>query len=241
MLGRSLLRMVRSTFGRFLAIFAIIALGTGFFIGLRVAHDAMLVTADDYLSELSFGDFRLVSTLGLTEEDAESFRNEPGVLRAEGSVSTDALFASEGASDMAFHVHTILPDTNRLDVVKGRLPMADDEIVIDATYFGENWIGREVTVSAANDGDTKDLFAQSRFRVVGTVDSPEYVNFERGSTKLGTGTVAGFAYVLPGAFDADYYTEIWLTMAEMPPAATDAYKDAAEALEDGLNERLEER
>ena len=241
MFGRSLLRMVRSTFGQFLAIFAIIALGTGFFIGLRVAHDAMLVTADDYLSESSFGDFRLVSTLGLTEEDAESFRGADGVLRAEGSVSADALFSTGSGSDMALHVHTLLPSTNRAEAVSGRLPIAADEIVLDATYFGGNWIGREIALSDLNDGDTKDLFARNRFRVVGTVNSPEYINFERGSTKLGSGSVAGFAYVLAGAFDADYYTEIWLTMADMPPAATDEYKDAAEAMEDGLKELLEER
>ena len=53
MLVRSLFRTIKSTLGRYLSIFAIIALGVGFFIGLRVTHDAMLKTADDYLTDAS--------------------------------------------------------------------------------------------------------------------------------------------------------------------------------------------
>ena len=241
MLGRSLFRTIRSTFGRFLAIFAIIALGVGFFIGLRVTRDAMLVTADEYLSELSFGDFRLVSTLGLTEEDAAAFRTEPYVLSAEGSVSFDALFSRASGADSVIRVHSLLVDTNRPDLVSGRLPVRADEILLDATYFGESWIGRDLPLSDANDADTLERFRTHTFRVTGIANSPSYVNFERGSASIGSGSVAGFAYALPEAFDTDYYTEIYLRLKDMPAAATDAYTAAAEAKEDGLMALLEER
>ena len=69
---KTTLREIRSSLGRYLAIFAIIALGVGFFSGLKVTKDAMIETADDFLSENNMFDFRLISTLGFDDEDIES-------------------------------------------------------------------------------------------------------------------------------------------------------------------------
>ena len=59
------MRQIRSSFGRFLAIMAIVALGVGFFCGLRLTKTAMVHTLDEYTEEHQMYDFRLVSTLGL--------------------------------------------------------------------------------------------------------------------------------------------------------------------------------
>lgn len=56
MLLKTSLREIRTSLGRYLAIFSIIALGVGFFAGLRVTRAAMLNTADEYLSELHMFD-----------------------------------------------------------------------------------------------------------------------------------------------------------------------------------------
>ena len=50
--------------GRFLAILAIIVLGSGFFVGLRVSQKAMTATANTYLDKTSFYDFSAANTLG---------------------------------------------------------------------------------------------------------------------------------------------------------------------------------
>ena len=241
MLLRSLLRTIRSTFGRFLAIFAIIALGVGFFIGLRVTHDSMLRTADNYLTDLLLYDFRLVSTLGLTEEDEKYFADQPGVLLSEGSVSTDALFNGESGSEDVLHIHTLLSDVNLVDLVKGRLPVSDDEIVLDAMYAKPSRIGKTISLADSNEEDTLDMFSQKTFRIVGIVNASYYLNFERGSTSLGAGKTAGYGYVLPGAFDTDYYTEIYLRLKDMPEAGTNAYDDASDEAEERLKPLLEAR
>lgn len=54
-----------------MAILLIVMLGVGFFSGLKVSRAAMVNTADDYLTTHAFYDFRLISTLGFTEEDVE--------------------------------------------------------------------------------------------------------------------------------------------------------------------------
>ena len=71
---KSTLREIRQSMGRFLAILAIIALGVGFFSGLRMCQPAMMATGVTYLEEHRFHDFRLLSTLGFTAEDVEAFR-----------------------------------------------------------------------------------------------------------------------------------------------------------------------
>ncbi|MCD8366730.1 MAG: hypothetical protein LUC48_01690 [Clostridiales bacterium] len=96
MTRKTLLRTIKATFGRYIAILAIIALGVGFFTGLKSAEPAMRNTAEDYLDGLKFYDFQLLSTLGLTEEDVDAFAALDGVTAAEGGYSMDALAEVEG-------------------------------------------------------------------------------------------------------------------------------------------------
>ena len=103
MLFRSVLRTVRKSIGRYLTIFAIIALGVGFFAGLRVTQEAMIKTADNYVRELRFYDYRLVSTLGFTGEDVSAFCDLAGVEAAAGSVSSDCIVTSRDGADQVLH------------------------------------------------------------------------------------------------------------------------------------------
>ena len=48
---KTILRSIRLTLPRFLAIFAIIALGVGFFSGLKVTMPSFVYTADRYVDE----------------------------------------------------------------------------------------------------------------------------------------------------------------------------------------------
>ena len=84
-------REVWKTFGRFLSILSIIALGVGTFSGLKVTQDAMVDTAQQYFQQYSMFDDRLVSTMGLEKDDVAQFAAVDGVKAAEGSISMDVL------------------------------------------------------------------------------------------------------------------------------------------------------
>lgn len=64
---KTTVREMKSSIGRYMAILLIVALGVGFFAGLKVTHAVMINTADAYLTGLHFYDFCLVSTLGFDE------------------------------------------------------------------------------------------------------------------------------------------------------------------------------
>ena len=74
-------REIKHTWERYIAIVAIIALGVGFFSGLKITKTAMVKSLDDYVNEFHMYDFRLISTLGLTKEDVAYFNEQEMTLQ----------------------------------------------------------------------------------------------------------------------------------------------------------------
>lgn len=239
-LGLSVFREIKRTLGRYIAIFAIIALGVGFFAGLRVSTDSMLKTADEYFREKNLYDFRLISTLGLTEEDLAAFAGLEGVKKAAGSVSVDFLCESSDG-DMVIRAHSLTDGMNELDLVAGRMPQAGNECVLDAMFFGRETVGAVLELSEENSEDVFDSFAYDAYTVVGFANAPYYANFERGSTTLGQGKLAGFVCLPPEGFSMDLYTEIFLGLEDGGAIYSEEYEAALDKMEPAVSALLEER
>ena len=89
--NKDIVRSIRHSLGRFVAIAAIVALGCGFYAGLRMTAPDMKLAADAYYDGTDLMDIRVVSTLGLTDEDIEALRDVPGVSGVEAAYSADVL------------------------------------------------------------------------------------------------------------------------------------------------------
>ena len=226
--------------GRFLAIMSIIALGVGFFSGLSVTEESMVKTAGEYISEMGLYDYRLLSTLGFTDEDVKSVAGLSGVKAAYGSVSAEFLASDPLGSSPVLHSHTILDGTNGLDLVSGRLPEAPNECVIDSLYAGDDAIGGVIALSEENSEDTLELFAFDEYVIVGRVNASEYLNYERGSTSIGSGSVSGFIYLPIEGYSVDYYTEIYLSLDISEDIYSLEYENAVDSLREELEELTEE-
>ena len=245
-MGKTTLREIRQSLGRYFAIMAIVALGVGLFSGLKVTRDVMVSSAQLYFDQTSFYDVELISTVGFETDAARQLSRREGVLDAQGSVSTDALLVDESGNENALQVMQLLDEQNQPVLVSGRLPQSAQECVVDALAFGEDSIGATLTLSDNNDDDTDEMFAQKTFRIVGRVNSPVYANYERGTTSLGNGTIDGFMLVLRDAFDCDYDTEIYVKLNTFGAQIyTDGYDnqidEAEEWLEDFAQEQADER
>ena len=241
MLIKNTLREIKNSFSRYIAILAIVALGVGFFGGLKVTRSAMVGTVDDYIANENLFDYRIVSTLGLEESDVKSFAEVEGVSLARGSITEDILYMGTDNIDRVIRVHSITEGINELQLEAGRLPRKATECVVDSKLFGTEAIGTKIQFSDKNTKDSLDSFNYKEYTIVGIAESPYYLNFERGSTSIGNGSVAGFMYVNENAFDIDYYTEVFLTMTSKYPVYSDEYKDAAKALSDTIEDLAEER
>ena len=65
----------------------------------------------------------------------------------------------------------MMDTVNTVSLVAGALPVADDECVVDARFYGEDAIGSTVKLSPSNDEDTLELFRYQEYRIVGVVNS----------------------------------------------------------------------
>lgn len=234
-------REIRTSLTRFLGIFAIIALGAGFFCGLKLTKTSMIHTLDIYADEHRMFDYDLISSVGFDGDDVAAFEQDEAVKLAEGSKQADAIFDMP-SGNLVLHAMSVPEKINLPRVTAGRLPEKEDECALDAWYFGEELIGRTITLSEDNDEDDLDNFKERTFTVTGLCKSPLYINYERGGTSIGSGSITGFAYLTESAFDTDYYTHLYLTLEGVSGQVySDEYEDFVAAAEDHITELGEAR
>lgn len=237
---KTTIREIKGSFGRYLAILSIVMLGVGFFAGLKVTKPAMIATEQDYLSAQSFYDFKLLSTIGFTEEDVAELAEMEEIEDAEGAISVDALCSIEDENDAVYKIMAVPETINRIVLTAGRMPNQADECVLDANKYEESHIGSQVEITKNNDEDTLDMFHNRTFTVVGIAQSPCYINFERGTASIGEGKIEAFVYVPKDSFACDYLTEIYLTTAQKYDVYSDAYEDYIDYLQDGMEDKTKE-
>ncbi len=243
------LRDIGRSKGRFFALIAIVALGSGFFGGIKATSIDMKMTVDQYYKQNNLMDFRLVSTLGITDGDAAAIASLDGVRDVMPSYRLDAIIAKSSReedsieSDSVFRLHSLPTDgggINRTVLKEGRMPEKKDEALLLASKAVNNGygIGDAVKINADVDEDAADQLNTTEFTIVGIVDSPLYMSIERGSTSKGSGTINSYLFVPEDAFNMEAYTELYLTADGSAQLAS--YADEYDKMADSLQKKLED-
>lgn len=222
---KTTLREIRQSLGRYLAIFAIVAMGVGFFAGLKITRQVMITSANAYLEEKQLYDFRLLSTLGFEDEDVQTLSSKEDIRFVEGAVAADILYFNQQGNKDVIKAHSLLQNINGLEVVAGRLPQQATECVVDANLYDKSALGTKIVLSENNVEEDLDYFAYREYTIVGIAQSSAYIQFERGTTALGNGQVSGFMYLLPQGFCAEFYTEIYVKFNQDYPIYSKDYND----------------
>ena len=234
-------REIRSSLGRYLAIFAIIALGAGLFVGLRLSRPDFLETYNNYTNKTNFYDFRLVSTLGLTDEDLAEVKKLDGVKLAEGAVGADFLFNTADEDNLIMMAQSIPENVNQIKLKAGRMPEKANECLADPDMYSKDDIGSTIKLSKDNSEQTFDTFAYDEYTIVGLAYSVLYINMERGSSTLGNGSVKGYIYIPMDGFSTDYYTDIYVCVDSEGYVYSDEYEQSTRKYVDGLEKFMSER
>lgn len=232
-LYRNMIRKIRRSLGRYLSLLGIAMLASGFFAGIQATVPDVVQLADGYFREHSLMDFKIVSPLGLTGEDAAALEKLEGVGAAVPTYSLDLL-----NRDRAVRVHALEENINLVTLQEGRLPAAPGECVADRRSYR---VGDRIRLS----GEGADSLRHREFSVTGTADSVLYLYEDYGVTSAGDGKLGAFLFVLPSEFDLDAYTEIVLTApdAGKETAWSPAYQQAAERVKErilGIQSRRED-
>ena len=239
-IGKNNIREIFRSPGRYFAILGIILLGAGFFTGLRVTRDAIVKTADTYFDKTAFFDYQLVSTLGYTEREVEAIRALGIAEAAEGMYTKDLLVALT-EEDAAVHFMSLPREVNMVDLSEGRLPEKSGEILIDRVMAGGFEIGDESALSQQNTPEDMESLAVDSFTVVGMANSPLFLNYERGTTSIGSGSISFFAYILPEDFTGDAYSAVYLRLGDLGFLYSEEYEEAAEAAEERVKAVAEDQ
>lgn len=219
-------RTIWKTFPRFLALLLIIALGSGFFVGLRATRPGMIDLAADYYEEQNFQDIHIQSTYGIRDKDLEILDKVSGISY------TPYRTVDRQDADNAV-IYRFYPDFNAISqmnqnlVIEGRLPENTDEVAVDYNVVISGLegytIGDKVNLNdlgVAKDSQSDDTakkeaadkiphLCQDSFTIVGYVRSPLFVDrMYRGATNIGKGSIDYLCVVSPDAIEGDYFSAI---------------------------------
>lgn len=251
-LKKDITREMRKSLGRFLSIFAIVAIGVAFFAGVKASVPVMKNSADHYFDEYNFMDLKLMSTIGMSKEDAEAIAKLDGVEGVYPSSSIDALNTVDNSQKVIKVMSFPMNDTehnpnyiNQMRVIEGRLPEKEDECVIehDGIKGVDAKIGQKITLTSGNEDDLSDTLKHTTYTIVGEVTTPNYLSYEKGSSSIGSGSIDHYIFISQDNFTMDVYTEIYVTIkgAKAYNSYDDAYFDAIEAVKTEITSLGEER
>lgn len=232
------LKEIRKTWPRFLSIFLISLLGVAFYVGIRATSPSMIRTAQNYYTRYALPDGSLQSTLGLNEEDLNLLKAQG--LKVEGLKTLEVTLQPQAERIKIYPYQ----DQAYFYVVEGTLPQGKDEIALDIRYqkdeikLGE-WVtlveGQKVETSVG-EGNQAPYLEQTRFRLVGFVDTSLYYSkISRGVTN-----VSGFGLLYPSAIGGDLHTEAYYWIQDGGPllAYSSQYNEKIRQVNQVLEEKL---
>ena len=232
---------MKGSMSRVISLFGIVLLGVMMLTGLVSVAPDMRSAAQRYYVQQNVFDLRVLSTLGLSEQDIDAIRATEGVEAVQPVKYLDAEAQWSNRGDPAVVRFQELPadpeaDTpdnlNRLILRNGRMPEAADECVVHVLGYADAIeLGTTLTVP----DDTDGLSAKT-FTVVGNVQDPTHFSTDAESTNAGDGTLDGIVFVPQGSLTADYYTICYIKAenAGLYDNFSDEYQQAVDAVADRL-------
>lgn len=236
------LRSVKNTKSRFLAIMAIIAIGCGFFAGVKSAAPDMKLSSADYLEKQGLADVHLMSELGFDSEDVKAVSDRGIGSEIYAGYSADLTVSGGDLNGKIVKAYSYNSNSriNMPYITEGRLPENPSEIVADERFFSAATpkIGDKIVLAAGKDDNISDVLSRTEFTVVGKGRLPVYVAHDRGSASFGNGVINGWLLIPEENFSYEVYTDIYIKLmsAEGVNPYTEEYETAVETAVDSLKD-----
>jgi putative ABC transport system permease protein len=240
---KTIVREIRRSLGRFIALFGITALGVGFLAGLLAVTPDMKISMARYFDEKGMMDIFIKGTLGFGGEDLRAVGGLPQVRDVMGARVIDTLLRSEQGEHLVVRVYSLPLErmneggfVNRMDLVEGRLPRENTECLAQegGGYLAVLKPGARLILDEEGQGSS---FAVREFTVTGIVRSPLFISMEREPSPEGHGRLSAVIYTPEGSSALGAYTDLFVTLKDTAALSFSApYQErvdsAAEALEE---------
>ena len=232
---------MKGSMSRVVSLFGIVLLGVMMLTGLVSIAPSMRTAAQKYYVQQNVFDIRVLSTLGLSEDDISAIRSTEGVEAVQPVKYLDTTAQWSNSDEPAVVRIQQLPadpnaDTeenmNRLILRDGRMPKADDECVVHVLGYADAIeLGTTLTVPDDTDG-----LKCKKYTVVGNVQDPTHFSTDAESTTAGDGTLDVILFVPDGDLTADYYTVCYIKAenAGLYDNFSNEYQQAVDTVADRL-------
>lgn len=244
-------REIKNSKARFISIMAIIALGVGFFSGIKSTVPSMYNLAENYYRSQNLMDYRLVSTVGFDEDDVQAVKNTDGVKDVMPSYFCDAIISEQSGGEVVRVIavpkaYKDNDELNTLTLKEGRLPEKENEILVEYSGIkgGKYKVGDKIVFQKeSGNTDLSEQLKTLEFTIVGKVNSPLYISYQRGTTNIGDGSITEFMYIPQQAFDTDLYTELYVKsdFSNNVSAFDEEYNTKVESLSETLEKTANAR
>ena len=234
MFRKDTFRLIKRSLNRFLSLVSIVAIGTGFMMGLNSAPTLMRNSVDKYNFDSNLHDIQLFSSYGFCDEDIEVIKEIDFIDGVFASKMQDVFIDVEDIGQRVIRLRELESDVNKIELVEGRLPMKADEAVYIVGEFEVFDIGDKITIYL-DDSDVSKLIKNTEFTIVGKVKSSEYMSLFLSTSMLKNLDLDNIFYILNSNFISEYYTTVYLSVenAEEYHTTTDEYFDY-------INKKVEE-
>lgn len=238
-LAKEFFMSIKKTYNRFISICLIVMLGTAFFAGVKAAEPDMQESADIFFDDSKLMDIRVLSTLGLTEDDVTAISAIEGVESAIPVYTYDVLTEK----DEKQHVIKLMSETtdiNKITVAEGRMPQESGECLAD-WLLEQNYgykIGDKITISSGDDKAIEDIVNTQTYTITGFGKSSYYLDLTRDSSTIGNGSMSGFLIIPEDNFTLEAFTEIDVLVDGA--IALDCYSDAYEDAVDEVTQKIKD-
>ena len=230
--GLGILRTMRGSLKRFVALATICALGVTMICGLKVACIDLRASADRFFDEQDLFDLRVQSTLGITDDDVAALAALDGVETAEGGW-VETCYTAVGSGSEKVDVKALSASgLNQPRLLEGHLPVTADQVAVTRRYLKESGksIGDTLSFrgSSDDDEDATKVFARKDYTICGVVLDPTDVNAGEGTMSFRASGSSQYAFfLLPAAVESEVYTVAYVKVAgsEAPLCYSDAYED----------------
>ncbi|MDR2796793.1 MAG: ABC transporter permease [Treponema sp.] len=226
-----IIREIRSSLGRFLAIFAIVALGVGFLSGLLATTPDMKASVDRYFDQTNMMDLSIKATMGISTADLDTLAQLDEVALVQGAYIMDALVKTSREEELVTRIYGLPLETpsqegfvNRLELLMGRMPEQEDECLVQAPggFLVPIPIGTTLSIS---DGSVEyaaftslnQVYTCKTFTVTGIVKSPLYISTEREPSNIGNGRLGMVMYIRESVYALPAYTDCYITLKDARP------------------------
>lgn len=130
---RSTFRDIKHSFGRFIAVVLIIFMGVLLFVGIKSVGPDLEKLGSQYFQNQQLSDLQIRGTAGLTEKDKKLVEQISGVQAELGN--NFAYTEEEKDQNLQVYSYDKNQKQNRLELVKGKLPAAKNEAVVDLSLI----------------------------------------------------------------------------------------------------------